>query len=367
MDRPAQVGVFLIAALLSGGLLWGALDSAAAGDTPTKPRAYLFRGFAGMIFSRGTDDLADRIEQAGFKATVNEAVMCPQIAKEAISDYRRDPALIVLIGHSMGGTCAISFAEMLEAEHIPVSLLVTTEPNRISHKVPRNVERYINIFQSNSLLGGFNAATVPGFQGHVATFDLVKHSEISHVNMEKDGAIQEQVMSKILELAETPAKVEERIECRFTMWFLPMQQSSYGTAACRSRRAPAIRCKRSRPSYRVPLWSLTQTNQMPDDTPLAVGPADHRPAPSRSARRADEPSKLQAQKRADRRTSRAAKTESASGRGDGTTRTASGPSSAAQEALLGAGFEIDAKDDQRGTDQTRDGRLCDRCRQQRRE
>ena len=109
MIKPTQVGVFLIAAILSGGLLWGALDSAAAGDVgadaPTKPRAYLFRGFAGMIFSRGTDDLADRIEHAGFKATVNEAVMCPQIAKDAIADYRRDPAPIVLIGHSMGGTC----------------------------------------------------------------------------------------------------------------------------------------------------------------------------------------------------------------------------------------------------------------------
>jgi hypothetical protein len=269
MDRPAQVGVFLIAALLSGGLLWGALDSAAAGDTPTKPRAYLFRGFAGIIFSRGTDDLADRIERAGFKATVNEAVMCPQIAKEAISDYRRDPALIVLIGHSMGGTCAISFAEMLEAEHIPVSLLVTTEPNRISHKVPRNVERYINIFQSNSLLGGFNAATVSGFQGHVATFDLVKHGEVSHVNMEKDGAIQEQVMSKILELAATPAKVEG--EPKPIHYVVPAEAAielwDSGTSVAAR---PGDTLQTLAAAYHVPLWSLTQTNQMQDDAPLTA-------------------------------------------------------------------------------------------------
>src|SRR3974390_1562792 len=212
MIKPTQVGVYLIAAILSGGLLWGGLESAVAGDVgadaPTKLRAYLFRGFAGMIFSRGTDDLADRIEHAGFKAAVNEAVMCPQIAKDAIADYRRNPALIVLIGHSMGGACAISFAEMLQAEHIPVSLLVTTEPNRIAHKVPLNVQRYIDIYQSNSLLGGFDAVPAPGFRGHVATFDLVKHDEISHVNMEKNGEIQDQVMNKILELADTPAKVE---------------------------------------------------------------------------------------------------------------------------------------------------------------
>ena len=46
----------------------------------------------------------------------------------------------------------------------------------------------------------------PGFRGHVATFDLVKHSEISHVNMEKNAEIQDQVMNKILDLADTPAK-----------------------------------------------------------------------------------------------------------------------------------------------------------------
>ena len=114
---------------------------------------------------------------------------------------------------------------MLEAEHIPVSLLVTTEPNRISHKVPRNVERYINIFQANSLLGGFNTETVPGFRGHIATFDLAKHSEVSHVNMEKDGAIQEQVMNKILEL---DASSTSPIEAIRNTWDVPAGPSGLG-------------------------------------------------------------------------------------------------------------------------------------------
>ena len=311
MIKPIQVGVFLIAAILSGGLLWGALDSAAAGDAgadaPTKLRAYLFRGFAGMIFSRGTDDLADRIEHAGFKATVNEAVMCPQIAKDAIADYRRDPALIVLIGHSMGGTCAISFAEMLEAEHIPVSLLVTTEPNRISHKVPRNVERYINIFQANSPLGGFNTETVPDFRGHVATFDLAEHSEVSHMNMEKDGAIQEQVMNKILELAETPAMAESQS--------VPIHYVVPADAAIElwdSGRPVTARSGDSletlAAAYHVPLWSLTQANHLPDGTPLAVG--THIVVPRHLGPLAVQTSfKTSGQKRATRAASRASKTE----------------------------------------------------------
>jgi LysM repeat protein len=274
MIKPTQVGIFLIAAILLGGLLWGALDPAAAGDAdadaPTKPRAYLFRGFAGMIFSRGTDDLAERIEKAGYRATVDEAVMCPQIAKDAIADYRRDPALIVLIGHSMGGTCAISFAEMLEAEHIPVSLLVTTEPNRISHKVPLNVERYIDIYQSNSLLGGFDAVPAPGFRGHVATFDLVKHSEISHVNMEKDGAIQEQVMNKILELAETPAKAEgQSVPIHYVVPAdapIELWDSGKPVVARSGDTLEALAV-----ANHVPLWALTQANHLPDGTPIAIG------------------------------------------------------------------------------------------------
>jgi hypothetical protein len=307
MIKPTQI--FLIAAILSGDLVWGALDQAAAGDADAamKPRAYLFRGFAGMIFSRGTDDLADRIEKAGFEATVNEAVVCPQIAKDAIADYRRSPALIVLIGHSMGGACAISFAEMLEAEHIPVSLLVTTEPNRIAHKVPLNVQRYIGIYQSNSLLGGFDAVPAPGFRGHVATFDLVKHSEISHVNMEKNGEIQEQVISKILELAETPAKVEGQL---VPIHYVVPQDSAI--ELWDSGRSVAARSGDSMEAlaaaYHVPLWALRQANHLPDGTPIAIGtkivvPRHLAPVAVKTSLKAS------GQKRATRAASRVSKTE----------------------------------------------------------
>jgi LysM domain len=309
MIKPTQI--FLIAAILSGGLVWGAPDQAAAGDAgidaPMKPRAYLFRGFAGMIFSRGTDDLADRIERAGFQATVNEAVVCPQIAKDAIADYRRNPALIVLIGHSMGGACAISFAEMLQAEHIPVSLLVTTEPNRIAHKVPLNVARYIGIFQSNSLLGGFDAVPAPGFRGHVATFDLVNHGEISHVNMEKNAEIQDQVMNKVLELADTPAKVEGQL--------VPIHYVVPADSAIElwdSGRSVTTRSgdtlETLATTYRVPLWSLTQANRLPDGTPIAIG--TQLVVPRRLGPLAVQTShKASSQKRATRAASRTSNTE----------------------------------------------------------
>jgi hypothetical protein len=309
MTKPMPIAALLIAAFLSGTVFCVKLNRATAGQVtataspgagvtaPPKPRgrAYLFRGFAGMVFSRGTDKLADRIKQAGFVATVNEAMMCPKIAKEAIDDYRRDPALIILIGHSVGGACVLSFAEMLQDEHIPVSLVVTTEPARISHDVPLNVERYLNIYQSDSVLGGVDVAPAQGFQGHYATFDIVEHKEISHVNMEKADFLHDQVLSKILQLAATPAKaIGDGVPIHYVvpadaaieLWDSGMPVYS----------RPGDTLQTLAAFYRVPLWSLSQVNQVPDDAQLMPGqrviiprnlvppPLPSNPAPHRQAR-----------------------------------------------------------------------------------
>jgi hypothetical protein len=282
MTNPTRVVAVLIAALLSVCVLGGRFDPAtgqiataespAAANPAVKPRgrAYLFRGFAGMVFSRGTDKLAERIEQAGFTAKVEEAVMCPNIAKEAIRDYRRDPAPIILIGHSVGGACTVSIAETLDAEHIPVSLIVTTEPPRITHELPPNVERFINIFQSNSILGGVDVAPGPAFQGHFASFDIVEHTKITHVNMEKDGSIQDQVMAKILALATTPAKTEgDAVPIRFVVpadAAIELWDSGMPVLA-----RPGDTLQTLAARYNAPLWSLAQINQVPDDVLLIPG------------------------------------------------------------------------------------------------
>jgi len=143
MNRPALVGTVVIAAMLSAGCfdLAAAQPIAASSDTATEAvtpppaadqpairphgRAYLFRGALGPIFSRGMDRLTERLEHAGITANVYEFTICRLIAEQAIRDYRDDPAPIALIGHSMGGLCTLKFAEMLQAESIPVNLVVT--------------------------------------------------------------------------------------------------------------------------------------------------------------------------------------------------------------------------------------------------
>src|SRR5258708_38204065 len=241
MINPTQAATFLIGAMLSACVFHGGFDLAVAGpiatssetaralpklssaapamggssNTPAifaetaapvapppaakepaitpRGRGYLFRGALGPIFSLGMDRLADRIEQAGIAASVYEFTICSLIAERAIYEYRQDPAPIILIGHSMGGLCALKLAEMLQAEAIPASLVVTVDPAHASPSVPLNVERCINIFLSDSVLGGGDVMPKQGYLGLYASFDLSQQEDVTHINIEKMDLIHDQL------------------------------------------------------------------------------------------------------------------------------------------------------------------------------
>ena len=233
-------------------------------------RAYLFRGVAGLIYSRGMDSLADRIRHAGVPTSVQTYLLWRAAADQAIQDYRRDPAPIVLIGHSMGGDSALDFAQRLNSENIPVSLLVTYDPTRIADDVPPNVERYINIFQSSNIMGGGNVVQAARFHGHYASFNLKDHSEIIHINIEKAERIQEQLVRKIAELSATPAAVqgeavplhlEVPADAAIELWDsgLPVQAHAGDTL------------KSMATTYHVPVWSLAEINAVSVRAPLSEG------------------------------------------------------------------------------------------------
>ena len=233
-------------------------------------RAYLFRGVAGLIYSRGMDSLADRIRHAGIATSVQTYLLWRAAVDQAIQDYRHDPAPIVLIGHSIGGDSALAFAQRLNSENIPVSLLVTYDPTRIADDVPPNVERYINIFQSSNIMGGGNVVQASRFHGHYASFNLKNHSEIIHINIEKAERIQEQLVRKIAELSATPTLVqgeavplhmEVPADAAIELWDsgLPVQAHAGDTL-----KSMAL-------TYHVPLWSLAEINAMSVRAPLSEG------------------------------------------------------------------------------------------------
>jgi hypothetical protein len=233
-------------------------------------RAYLFRGVAGLIYSRGMDSLADRIRHAGVATSVQTYLLWRAAVDQAIQDYRRDPAPIVLIGHSMGGDSALAFAQRLNNENIPVSLLVTYDPTRIADDVPPNVERYINIFQSSNIMGGGNVVQASRFHGHYASFNLKDHSEIIHINIEKAEHIQEQLVRKIAELSATPAAVqgeavplhlEVPADAAVELWDSGFPVQAHAGDTLKSIAA----------TYHVPVWSLAEINAMSARAPLSEG------------------------------------------------------------------------------------------------
>ena len=290
MINPTQVAAIVAGAMLSVCVFWTGLDqalgkpiaassdaaagtdAAAAPQEPQRPRGrvYLFRGALGPIFSRGMDRLTQQLADAGIRADVYEFTICNLIAAQAIRDYRDDPAPITLIGHSMGGLCALKFAEMLQDEDIPVNLIVTIDPAHASPKVPLNVGRYINIFLSNSVLGGGDVVAKQGYRGHYASYDLSRQEEVTHINIDKMDSVHQQLISMIVQLATTPKMEEdEAVPLRYVVPpDAPVELWDSGTPLL-ARSGDTL--QKLAALHHVPLWSLTQINQLSDSAPLIAG------------------------------------------------------------------------------------------------
>jgi len=237
--------------------------------TAPRGRAYLFRGALGPIFSRGMDRLTERLQQIGIDADVYEFTICRLVAARAIETYHENPAPIILIGHSMGGYCAVIFSEMLEAEKIPVSLVVTIDPAHVTHNVPLNVERFINIFLSKDVLGGGDVKPQPGYRGHYASFDLSEHEEVSHITIDKMDEVHQQLVAKILQLAMTPKDEGEAVPLRFVV--PPNAAIELWDSGTPVFARPEETLQKIADLHHVPLWSLTQVNKSADKTPLVPG------------------------------------------------------------------------------------------------
>ena len=276
----ALVGTLLLAMLVDGGCKQSFAAPATSTEALISPpppsvstaearrgRAYLFRGALGPFFSRGIDRLGDRLDEAGITNHVYEFTICRLIAAQAIQDYREDPEPIILIGHSMGGFCAVKFAEILEAEGIRADLVVAIDPAHVTPDVPLNVDRFINIFLSKDVLGGGDVKPKPGFRGHYASFDLSQHGE-SHINIEKVDTIQQQLVTKVLQLATARAE-GETVPLRYIIPAkAPIDLWDSGISVFAR---PGDSLQSIATAYHVPLWSVTQVNRGADRTPLVPG------------------------------------------------------------------------------------------------
>ncbi|MBR1170922.1 LysM peptidoglycan-binding domain-containing protein [Bradyrhizobium liaoningense] len=234
------------------------------------PKVYLFRGAMGPIFSTGMDRLSEKLTQAGFSADVYEFTLCRLIGNRAIASYREKAAPIVLIGHSMGGLCSIVISEMAAKENIPISLVIAIDPAHATGDVPLNVERFINIFLSDSVLGGGDVVTVPGFRGHYASYDLKENARVSHINIEKSDDIHRQIVGMVTQLPRIPPQTQaDAVPLRYLVpadTLVELWDSGVRVPVRRGDTMESIAA-----ANRVPLWTLAQSNSLPENAQLTPG------------------------------------------------------------------------------------------------
>src|SRR5260370_25207603 len=111
-----------------------------AGPARAETHVLLLRGWFG-VFSTGLDAIADTLNAKGIHAEVVGHLAW----KTAADDILRGRAQgktdsIVLVGHSQGANNVIDMARVLEAQNVPVALLVTLAPYR-QDPIPANVDR----------------------------------------------------------------------------------------------------------------------------------------------------------------------------------------------------------------------------------
>lgn len=234
------------------------------------PKIYLFRGAMGPIFSTGMDRLAEKLTQAGFSADVYEFTLCQLIGNRVIASYKEKAAPIVLIGHSMGGLCSIVISEMAAKENIPISLVIAIDPAHATGDVPLNVERFINIFLSDSVLGGGDVVAVPGFRGHYASYDLKENARVSHINIEKSDDIHRQIVEMVTQLPRIPPQTQaDAVPLRYLVpadTLVELWDSGVRVPVRKGDTMESIAA-----ANRVPLWTIAQSNSLAENAPLTPG------------------------------------------------------------------------------------------------
>lgn len=181
-------------------------------DTARIGNVYLLRGWIG-IFSAGIDQLTDKLNEAGVRATVYQESQWRDLARQIRRRYAdekvdlREP--IVLIGHSYGADAALRIAVALEGARIPVDLVITLDPVT-PPRVPGNVRRVYNLYQSNGMLDAFPwlrgiaLDAAPGAYVEIRNMDIRRDRTdllvrgLDHFNIEKQPNIHEDILREVL-------------------------------------------------------------------------------------------------------------------------------------------------------------------------
>ncbi len=189
--------------------------------TTDKPRVgivYCIRGWKG-VFSPGIDAMAKKLNAQGVTAYAYMPEQYPEMAATMIQRYKNSPnhEPICFIGHSRGVDSSIIIAHELEKAGVSVQLIVCLD-SVDETTITKNVQVCYNFwtpgfFYGTNLFRGIPLKQEPGSTGKLYNFNLhQKEGEpwsdagITHVGMDSDRKLQQNIIKLVLESCPERAK-----------------------------------------------------------------------------------------------------------------------------------------------------------------
>lgn len=200
--------------LFAGAMMTAVLSLQAAGapsaSTPaprsavrqaaSRPHVYLMRGLLN-IFSLGMDQLAAQIARHGIDAGVYNHTLAESVVAEIVQKYRAgDRGPYILVGHSLGADAVMWMAQQLNAQDVPVALVVPFDGTG-SFAASRNVACVLNLTQRKYAYMRPGA----GFRGMLINVDVSNDASIDHFTIDKSPRLQAEALKYVLQTAHAEA------------------------------------------------------------------------------------------------------------------------------------------------------------------
>jgi hypothetical protein len=163
------------------------------------PEVYLLRGLAN-VFSLGLDEIGRRLNTAGIDAHVQAFTAGGWAFNKIVGDRAEHGAQpIALIGHSLGANAIVDLAEALDKKNIQVDYMASFAATN-ADQLPGNIKYIQNFYFARN---GWGQRLVPGpkFRGKIENRDFSQQQDVSHFNIEKQRALQEEVVRNVLRIA----------------------------------------------------------------------------------------------------------------------------------------------------------------------
>ena len=171
-------------------------NAATSHDQGSHPHVYLMRGLLN-IFSLGMDQLAAQVAQNGIDATVYNHSVEEIVVGTIVQKYRAgDHGPYILVGHSLGADAVMMMAQQLNAQGVPVALVVPFDGTE-SYAASGNVSCVVNLTQRKYAYVRAGA----GFHGKLSNIDVSSDTTIDHVTIDKSPRLQAVALKEILQAA----------------------------------------------------------------------------------------------------------------------------------------------------------------------